>query len=386
MSPGPSRPPAKGHVAEPNRDPSGMPRGAPGTDLFSAVVGQPAAVAALASAARQPVHAYLLTGIPGAGPRAAVPPFAAALLCPRGGCGICPHCQRALAGTHPDLIVVDRTGAALGVDEARRVTALSVRRPREAARQVLVVTDLHLAVRSVPALLKTIEEPPPSTVFVLLADHVPPELATLSSRCVEVPFPPLTPAVIAAALEARQVDPRVAEAVALGAGGDLDRAQLLAGDPGYAARVALWHSIPGRLDGYGATAAGLARQVLESLDAALGPLQARQADEIRQLEAEARAMGERGLPGRREITDHHHREERRYRTDELRAGLGVLARAYRDRLAGALGRPDQAGLRAVAAGEQAVGLVTRAAADLRRNPRDTLLLEALFVRLAALDA
>jgi DNA polymerase III subunit delta' len=359
----------------------------PSMALFDAVPGQAPAVELLRAAARHPVHAYLFVGPAGAGPRSAARAFAAALLCPDGGCGICWTCQRALAGTHPDQVEMERTGAALDVEGARRLVNLAQRRPLEAARQVLVVPDVHLALRSAPALLKTVEEPPPSTVFVLVADDIPPELVTVASRCVEVSFPPVSSAVVAGWLESRGVDAERSRLVAEGAGGDLDRAQLLAEDPAYAARLAAWRSVPGRLDGSGATAGALARELLESLDGALEPLRAQHVAELQRLEAEAKAAGERGLPGRREITDRQRREERRWRTDELRAGLGVLARTYRDRLVDLVDQlADTRRPRAVEARseERAVALVGEAAAALVRNPQETLLLEALFVRLGKL--
>ena len=359
----------------------------PARALFDAVVGQGRAVESLRAAARNPVHAYLFVGQPGAGPRAASRAFAAALLCPDGGCGECRTCRRALAGTHPDLVVVERTGAALDVDDARRLITLALRRPLEAARQVLVVTDVHLAERSAPALLKTVEEPPPSTVFVLLADDVPPELSTVASRCVEIPFPPVAPPVIAEWLASRGTDAERARSIAEGSAGDLDRARLLAEDPSYAERLALWRSVPARLDGHGATAGALARELLAATEAALAPLRAEHAAALEAMEADATAMGERGVPGRKDVVDRQHREERRWRTDELRTGLGVLARAYRDRLADALAgasgtavaRPDEA-----RGYVQAVALVDEAAAGLKRNAQETLLLEALFVRLTRL--
>lgn len=353
----------------------------PVPSLFDEVVGQPAAVASLRAAARHPVHAYLFRGPPGAGSRPAARGFAAALLCPDGGCGACEACRRALAGTHPDLVTVERTGAALGVDDARRMVALAQRRPFEAERQVLVVADVHLATRSAPALLKTVEEPPSTTVFVLLADDLPPELATVASRCVEVAFPPVPAASVAEWLVARGTARDRAVMVAEGAGGDLDRARLLTEDPGFADRAALWRSVPSRLDGHGAAAAALARELLAAVDAALAPLRARHAEELEALGAEAESLGERGVPGRRELVDRQHREERRWRADELRAGLGMLARAYRERLADSLplGVHDEASGYA-----EAVDLVTAAATSLKRNPNETLLLEALMVRLGRL--
>ena len=82
----------------------------PVLSLFDEVVGQPRAVAALRAAAHHPVHAYLFRGPAGSGAAAAARAFAAAVLCPDGGCGHCETCRRALAGTHPDLVSVERTG------------------------------------------------------------------------------------------------------------------------------------------------------------------------------------------------------------------------------------------------------------------------------------
>ena len=363
----------------------------PSPALFSTLVGQTQAVASLRAAARRPVHAYLFVGLPGAGPRPAARAFAAALLCPAGGCGECDTCRSALAGTHPDLVEMERTGGALDVDDARKLVTLALRRPLEATRQVIVVPDVHLATRSVPALLKTVEEPPPSTVFVLLADDVPPELVTVASRCVEVPFPPVPAAAVASWLVSRGTAPEHACLVAEGAGGDIERARLLAEDPDVAARLARWREVPSRLDGTGAVAAALARELLDAADRALGPLRAAHAAELETLEADAKALGERGVPGRKAVEERQHREERRWRTEELRAGLGVLARAYRDRLADALERVPGAETarprRPVEArGEAAaIGLVVDAAAALRRNAQEILLLEALFVRLGQLS-
>lgn len=366
--------------------------------VFDEVVGQRDAISALSAAARNPVHAYLLVGQPGAGVRAAARGFAAALLCPDGGCGVCEACRQALAGTHPDLVAVERTGAAIDVDDARRLRTLALRRPVHAARQVIVAADLHLAERAAPALLKILEEPPATTVFVLSAEDVPPDLATVASRCVEVQFPPVRTEDIAAWLVGRGEDPVRARLVAEGAGGDVERARLLAEDPGYADRLALWRSIPSRLDGHGAVAGALVREVLAATDGALAPLRREHEDALAALEADAAAAGERGLPGRREVLDRQHRRERRWRTEELRTGLGVLARAYRDRLVDALAAPSSPATPSPSsapevrplrpeeakADEAAVALVTAAAQALRRNAQETLLLESLFVQLGNL--
>jgi DNA polymerase III subunit delta' len=354
----------------------------PVAELFAEVVGQVGAVATLRAAARHPVHAYLFLGANGSGVRPAARAFAAALLCPFDGCGVCDTCRRTLAGTHPDLVVVERTGAALGVDDARRLATLAQRRPFEARRQVLVVADVHLAIRSAPALLKTVEEPPPATVFVLLCDTVPPELVTIASRCAEIRFPPIASRVIEQWLVDRGLDVDRARVITDGCGGDLDRARLLADDEGYVARHDLWRSVPARLTGEGSVAAALTRDLLSAAEAAVAPLRDDHAAELARLEAESESLGEKTVPGRRDVLERQHREERRWRTDEIRAGLGVLARAYRDGLVHGV----TAGLAdsdAVERCRRATDAITAAATSLERNPNESLMLESLLVRLGS---
>ncbi len=356
--------------------------------LFSSVVGQEEAVAQLRAAAVTPVHAYLFRGPSGNGGYAAALGFAAALLCPEGGCGECATCRGALAGTDPDLHVVRRSGASVSKDTIRQVVNLAHRRPLASARQVIVVLDMHLVQDRAPVLLKTLEEPPGDTVFVLLADEMVPELVTVASRSVEVPFPPVPRDVIVRSLTASGVEPDLAAVVADSSGGNPERARIMVDDPDVPARVALWASVPERLTTSGTTAAAMTRRVLESSDRAVEPLRAANARQLETLAEAARAMGERGLPGRKEIVEQQQREERRFRTDALRAGLGVLARTYGARATGAAraatGVPQAD--REVQAAATAVGLITEAAQALPRNPNETLLLQSLFVRLAALAA
>ncbi len=354
--------------------------------LFAGVVSQDAAVAALRAAAPNPVHAYLFRGAPGNGGLAAAHGFAAALLCPEGGCGECATCLAALAGTDPDLHIVRRSGASVSIGDLRQVVALAQRRPLHAARQVIVVLDVHLAALRAPALLKTLEEPPGDTVFVLLADELMPELATVASRCVEVAFPPVPRAELVHWLTDSGVPADMAAVVADSAGGNPERARIMVDDPDVAARVALWASVPEELSAAGMTAAGMTRRVLESADRAVEPLRAAHANEIESLTAAAKEMGERGLPGRKEIVEQHQREERRFRTDALRAGLGVLARAYRGRVVQAARGSVGVGDQDVRSATEAVGLITETAEALPRNPNETLLVQSLFVRLAALAA
>lgn len=342
--------------------------------VFDSLVGQKRAVAQLRAAATAPVHAYLLVGPPGGGKRPAAKAFAAALLCPRGGCGECDICRRVLDGVHPDVVVVERDGAFISVGQAREIQRLALRTPNEGHRKVLLLVDFHLVQEAGPTLLKVIEEPPPSTVFVIMAEHVPVELMTIASRCVRIEFGRLLPDELVTSLEREGVDAAVAAAVAEAADGRLDRARLLASDPDFAVRRRVWQSLPGRLDGTGATISLLASELAELLaTAAVGPLEARHAEERAVLEARIERSGERGA-GRRQMQDRHRRELRRLRADELRYGLALLAARYRDAIAAGTGdaRAQVASVEAIQAAAEAIV----------RNPSEILFLQALLLRLA----
>jgi DNA polymerase-3 subunit delta' len=264
------------------------------------------------------------------------------------------------------------------------VVAVAQRRPLQSARQVVVVADAHLCERAAPALLKTLEEPPGQTVFILLADHLNPDLVTVASRCVQVAFPPVERGVLEEWLARRGVPGDVASVIADSCGGSPGRAQVMIDDPEVAARATLWASVPDRLDGNGALASDLVLRLIESTDHSTEPLRSEHARQLESMTNEAKEMGERSLPGRKEILDQQQREERRWRTDALRAGLGVLARSYRNRAVGegggALGGPHVRGA------IEAVALITAAAQALPRNPNEALLLQSLLVRLGALAA
>lgn len=335
--------------------------------VFDDVVGQPDAIDQLRAAARAPVHAYLLVGPPGSGKRAAARAFAAALLCPSGGCGTCDVCVRVRAGTHPDVVGVERQGPFITVGQAREIQRLALRSPNEGARKVLILNDFHLVREAGPTLLKIIEEPPESTVFVILADDVPPELVTIASRCVRIDFGGLVVADLVASLVAAGIDPLVAAEVAPSAGGRLDRARRLASDPGFSARRGAWASVPARLDGTGATVALVAGELIDLVTGAA--------------QTAAAATEQEGVGGgasgtKKEVAERQRRELRRLRMDELRLGLATLAGAYRDALA--------AGTAAPGAYVGAHDAIRAAAAALPRNPNESLLLQSLLLRLTPL--
>jgi len=349
---------------------------------LSGLVGQGAAVRALRASATKPVHAYLFVGPPGTGKMAAARAFGAMLLCEQGGDDGCESCRRVMEGKHPDFVVIEREGAALSIDQAREVSRISARSSLEGGRSVVVLPDLHLAGDATPALLKTLEEPAGPVVFIGLTEYVPPELATVASRCARIDFRPLSDQEIRDALASEGIPDEQATVVAPLAGGRLDRAMLLARDPQADERRRAWEAVPARLDGSGATVALVAEELTELLRKSGEPLTERQGAELLRL-AERNAQELRAGSGRssqvsaragvRELEEKHRREQRRQRTDELRTGLAALARAYRERaLSGGLD-PDRAAC--------AVALIDGLSADLAFNPGEQLALQALLVRL-----
>lgn len=339
-------------------------------DLWGEVVGQTELVAQLRSAAADPTHAYLFVGPPGVGTMAAARAFAAEVLSrdatPEQAAR---HRRLAAVDHHPAVIVVERVGASILAAQAREIVRQAQMRPPEGDLQVLILTEFHLVTQAAPILLKSIEEPPAGTIFVVVADEVTPDLVTIASRCVRFEFPHLSRSVIEARLRAEGADDEVAAAAAVGSGGDLGRARLLANDDQVVDRRNFWFSLPQRLDGTGATAARLAGEVVTRVEEVLAPLAAMQAAEIEELTEQAEKLGQRKT-ALKEVEARHNREKRRIRMDELRAGLAALMDGYRT----------------VAATEpatyvEAARLVGELTDHLQFNPNEELALQALFVSL-----
>ncbi|MGG5259964.1 DNA polymerase III subunit delta' [Phycicoccus avicenniae] len=150
------------------------------------VIGQEQAVATLERAVRDPAsmtHAWLFTGPPGSGRSVAARAFAAALLCPQGGCGECRECRTALDATHADVDVIATEGLSIKVEQARDLVALAAHRPSVGRYRVIVVEDAdRLTERAADALLKALEEPTPRTVWMLCAPSVEDVIITIRSR------------------------------------------------------------------------------------------------------------------------------------------------------------------------------------------------------------
>jgi DNA polymerase-3 subunit delta' len=340
--------------------------------IWNDVVGQETAISQLRAAADSgPVHAYLFVGPAGSTKLQAARAFAARLI--SGGEEIDQRDARLImSSSHPDVREIRRAGASISADQAREIVRLSSMAPTEGDRKVLILDEFHLLRPEGAALmLKTIEEPPPSSTFVILCDFVPTDLITISSRCVRIDFRSIGVDVVADRLIAEGVAADAAVAAATAALGDLDRARVLANDPELAARREAFARTPHQLNGTGSVAVRTAASLLEMIDASAAPLVERHEAEIAALDAQIAQYGEKGS-GRKQLEDRHKRELRRHRTDELRAGLATLAATYRDSVT-AVG--------AIADVDECAGAIRRihdALESLERNPNERLLVESLL--------
>ena len=224
--------------------------------VFTRLVGQEPVVAELLAAARAArgdsahsgagngtmTHAWLITGPPGSGRSIAAVCFAAALQCTADsqdgggpGCGRCRACATTIAGTHADVRRVIPEGLSIGVDEMRAIVQIASRRPTTGHRQIVVIEDAdRLTEGAANALLKVVEEPPPSTVFLLCAPSVDPEdiAVTLRSRCRHVALvTPPTDAIARVLIDSDGLPADTANWAASVSGGHIGRARRLATDP-----------------------------------------------------------------------------------------------------------------------------------------------------------
>ena len=343
--------------------------------VWNDVVGQGHAIQQLRSAiATGPVHAYLFVGPAGSTKLEAARAFTAQLM--SGGEDRDQRDARLiLAGMHPDVREVRRTGPAISADQAREIVRVASLAPTEGARKVLILDEFHLLQPNGAAMmLKTIEEPPESTMFIILCDFVPHDLITISSRCARIDFRAIGADVIAARLLTEGIDPASAMVASKASGGSLDRARVLASDPALAERRRAFADAPHRLDGTGSIGVKTAGELLELIDAAAEPLAARHELEAAELDARISAHGERGS-GKKQLEERHKRELRRHRTDELRSGLATLASTYRDQATAAATGTGSANVDGCIA---AVTRIHQALEALERNPNERLLLESLL--------
>ena len=173
----------------------------------------------------------LFTGPDGVGKRLAAQAVAEALNClsPKDGdaCGVCTACRRIAKGSHPDVLAIEPPEVgATKIDLGRPAIAAAFYRPFEGRCRVIIVNDAdRLTDDAANALLKSLEEPPAGTVFILVSARPEVLLPTIRSRCSQLRFGRLSAGDVARFLIEREgVDAQEAHAVAAVADGSPGRA------------------------------------------------------------------------------------------------------------------------------------------------------------------
>ncbi len=193
---------------------------------------------------------FLFVGPSGIGKRTFALKLAQALLCqtrPEAAldpCGTCPACVQVAALTHPDLDIVAKppdksdipVALLIGDKDHRMQEGLCHRigmKPFMGGRKIAIIDDAdHLNEEGANCLLKTLEEPPPRSVLILIGTSADKQLPTIRSRAQMIRFRPLADETVARLLIERQIvaDPQEARRLATYSGGSVARAAELA-DP-----------------------------------------------------------------------------------------------------------------------------------------------------------
>jgi DNA polymerase III subunit delta' len=309
--------------------------------VWAELIGQAGAVSILQRAvAGEPhamSHAWLFTGPPGSGRSNAARAFAAALECSLGGCGRCTACRTALSGAHPDVTLVRTELLSIGVDEVRELVRRAVMRPILGRWQVIVIEDAdRVTERGADALLKSIEEPAPRTVWILCAPTPDDVVATIRSRSRLLTLQTPTIPAVTRLLETRDgIEPELAAYAARVSQGHVGRARVLARDPAARSRREQVLQIPFQLHGLGSCLIAAAQIVELSTAEAAEATSELDAKERAALE-EALGFGTKGARPRqaqaaiKELEDQQRARTKRFQRDAIDRTLTELTGFYRD--------------------------------------------------------
>ncbi len=341
-------------------------------DSFENVIGHERVVELLRREVSSPAQSYLFTGPDSVGKGTLAARFAAALLCAENGDHDveCRSCRLARTGVHPDVTVIEPEGAtSLGVEQARAVVTRASLRPVESERSIFLFPEAGtMTDQAANALLKTLEEPTASVVFLLVAESEDDLPATVGSRCRTVHVGRVPQAGMIEALVARGLSRAEAEGVAIVSGGRPGLALALMNRPEVSGFRDLWLSLPGQVTPRPGDGQRLASMVLSEL----APLV------------------DRSVTG--EMTkEREQRTRRRVEQSLLVNGLEILASWYSDSASLQMGGPvrntdlalgsftDVSPRRAVASADRILDAVV----DIQANLRRELVLATLFAGLGS---
>ena len=141
-------------------------------------------------------NGYIFSGPKGCGKKLMAFSFAMAINCTsidsNKPCGSCSSCMRIKSGNYPNIEVVKPTGLSIKIKQIRQIVTDTAKKPFESGYKVVIIDNAEKMTHDAQdAFLKTLEEPPTNTVFLLLAENSNLLLPTIASRCQVYQFKPV---------------------------------------------------------------------------------------------------------------------------------------------------------------------------------------------------
>lgn len=165
--------------------------------LFNSIKGQDKAIQMLKGYIEQSklTGGYLFVGPEGVGKKLIAKTLAKAINCLEDGpdgCGECISCKKIENNQHPDMHFIEHEGDEIKIEYIRNLQREINLRPYEAKRKVFIIDNAHnLTAEASNALLKILEEPPKSSLIILISDKPAVLFKTIISRCKILKFTPL---------------------------------------------------------------------------------------------------------------------------------------------------------------------------------------------------
>ena len=200
---------------------------------FKAILDQEVATRALRAAMEKErvAHAYIFIGPSGVGRKLTANVFARSLNCENSAgadpCDECASCRLIAEGKHPDVqtIMPTKRSSTITVDQIEALLPFAHMRPLKGRHKVFILCEAdRLGVGPANKMLKTLEEPPPQTAFILITEKIENVLPTIASRCQPIKFGRLrTESVERILISDFGIDPQNAATAAELAGGQVTR-------------------------------------------------------------------------------------------------------------------------------------------------------------------
>ncbi len=202
-------------------------------DIFSDILGHDSVKRGLIHAAKAGHlhHALLFTGPSGIGKALLARAFVQSEFCELSTetdlnrCSSCKNCQRIASKIHPDVIEIEESAATIKIETIRELQSRILYAPYESSKRFVIIHDTHkMQDAAANCFLKTLEEPPTGTTFILLTDQIQRLISTIISRCQVIRFAPFSTSEITNFLIQKGISETEAAQIAAMSGGSLGQA------------------------------------------------------------------------------------------------------------------------------------------------------------------